>query len=73
MDQQGDKEINKQRKRCRRDSRVELEAERAETGKRGDVKTLYKITRKLSGRFQNMCKPVKNEAGVLLRRRRCTG
>ena len=47
---------------------VEYEAERAEeAGKRGDVRTLYEITRKLSGRFQNTCKPVRNEAGVLLR------
>ena len=44
-----------------------LEAERAEeVGKRGDARTLYEITRKLSGRFQNTCKPVRNEAGVLL-------
>jgi len=47
---------------------VESEAERAEeAGKRGDARTLYEITRKLSGRFQNTCKPVRNEAGVLLR------
>ena len=47
---------------------MELEAERAEeAGKRGDARTLYEITRKLSGRFQNTCKPVRNEAGVLLR------
>ena len=32
------------------------EAERTgEAGKRGDVRTLYEITRKLSGRFQNTC------------------
>ena len=36
---------------------VESEAERAEeAGKRGDARTLYEITRKLSGRFQNTCK-----------------
>ena len=47
---------------------MESEAERAEeAGKRGDVRSLYEITRKLSGRFQNTCKPVRNEAGVLLR------
>ena len=47
---------------------VKAEAERAEeAGKRGDATTLYEITRKLSGRFQNTCKPVRNEAGVLLR------
>ena len=47
---------------------MELEAERAEeAGKRGDARTLYEITRKLSGRFQNTCKPVRNKAGVLLR------
>ena len=28
---------------------------------------MYEITRKLSGRFQNTCQPVRNEAGVLLR------
>ena len=28
---------------------------------------MYEITRKLSGRFQNACKPVRSEAGVLLR------
>ena len=64
-------ELNREVKgRCRRDRRVyvESEAERAEeAGKRGDVKTLYEITRKLSGRFQNTCKPVRNEAGMLLR------
>lgn len=54
----------------KRDRRVyvESEAERAkEAGKRSDVRTLYEITRKLSGRFQSTCKPVRNEAGVLLR------
>ncbi|KAL9963186.1 hypothetical protein ACROYT_G032363 [Oculina patagonica] len=58
------------RQRGRRDRRayVESEAERAEeAGKRGDVRTLYDVTRKLSGRFQNTTKPVRNEAGVLLR------
>ena len=48
---------------------MESAAEKAEeAGKRGDARTiLYKITRKLSGRFKNTCKPVRNEAGVLLR------
>ena len=47
---------------------MESAAEKAEeAGKRGDARTLYKITRKLSGRFQNTCKPVRNKAGVLLR------
>ena len=58
------------KRRCRRDKRVyvESEAEKAEeAGKRGDARTLYEITRKLSGRFQNTCKPVRNEAGLLLR------
>ena len=31
------------------------------------MRTLYEITRRLSGRLQSMCKPVRNEAGVLLR------
>ena len=55
---------------------MKSEAEKAEeAGKRGDAKTLCEITRKLSGRFQNTCKPVRNKAGVLLRsaERRCTG
>ena len=64
-------ELNREVKRsCRSDKRVyvESEAERAEeAGKRGDMRTLYEITRKLSGRFQRTCKPVRNEAGVLLR------
>ena len=64
-------ELNREvKRRCRRDRRayVEAEAERAEeAGKRGDARTLYEITRKLSRRFQNTCKPVRNEAGVLLR------
>jgi len=43
-------------------------AERAEeAGRRGDVWTLYEITRRLSGGFQSMCEPLRNEAGVLLR------
>ena len=47
---------------------MESEAERAEeAGKTGDVRTLYEITRTLSGRFQNTCKPVRSEAGILLR------
>ena len=47
---------------------MESEAEKAEeAGKRGDARALYEITRKLSGRFQNTCKPVRNEAGVMLR------
>ena len=47
---------------------MKSEDERAkEAGKRGHVRTVYEITRKLSGRFQNTCKPVRNEAGVLLR------
>ena len=49
-------ELNREvKRRCRRDRRVyvELEAERAEeAGKRGDARTLYEITRKLSGRFK---------------------
>ena len=44
----------------RRDKRVYVESE-------ADVTTLYEITRRLSGRFQSTCKPVRNEAGVLLR------
>ena len=28
---------------------------------------MYEITRELSGRFQNACKPVRNEAGMLLK------
>ena len=45
---------------------MESDAERAEeAGRRGDARTLYEITRKLSGRFQNVCKPVRNEVGVL--------
>ena len=49
------RELNRElKRRCRRD-------------KRGDARTLYEITRKLSGRFQNTCKPVRNEAGMLLR------
>jgi len=58
------------KRRYRRDKRVyvESEAEKAEeVGKRGDARTLYEITRKLSGRFQNTYKPVRNEAGVLPR------
>ena len=64
-------ELNREVKRCcRSDKRVyvESEAERAEeAGRRGDVKVLYEVTRSLSGRFQSTCKPVRNEAGVLLR------
>ena len=48
---------------------VESIVERTEkAGRRGDVRTLCEITRKLGGRFQSTwCKPVRNEAGVLLR------
>ena len=47
---------------------MESLAERTEeAGRRGDVRTVYEITRRLSGRFQSMCKPVRNEAGMLLR------
>ena len=64
-------ELNSEvKRRCWRDRRVyvESEAERTEeAGKRGDVRTLYEITRTLSGRFQNTCKPARSEAGVLLR------
>ena len=64
-------ELNRElKRRCRRDKRVyvESEAEKAEeAGERGDARTLYEITRNLSGRFQNTCKPVRNEAGLLLR------
>ena len=63
-------ELNREvKRRCRRDRRVyvESEAEKAEVaGKRSDARTLHEITRKLSGRFQNTCKPSRNEA-VLLR------
>ena len=46
---------------------VESEVERTEeAGKRADMKTLHEITRGLSGRFQSIFKPVRNEAGVLL-------
>ena len=61
-------ELNREVKMsCRRDKRVyvECETERAEeAGMRGDVKTLYDF---VSGRFQSTCKPVRNEAIVLLR------
>ena len=64
-------ELNREvKKSCRRDKRacVESEAERAEEAvKRGDVRTLYEITRRLSGRFWSLCKPMRNEAGVFLR------
>ena len=64
-------EMNREVKRCcKRGKRVyvESEAERAEeAGRRGDVKVLYEVTRRLSGRFQSTRKPVRNEAGVLLR------
>jgi len=64
-------ELNREVKRsCRRDKRVYVEsmAERAEEAeRRGDVRTLHEITRRLSGRFQSMCKPLRNGAGVLLR------
>ena len=47
---------------------MESEAEKAEeAGKRGDTRTLYEITRELSGRFRNTSKPVRNETGGLLR------
>ena len=47
---------------------VESKAERAEeAGKRVDVRTLYEISRRLSGRFRSSCKPLRNEAGVFLR------
>ena len=60
-------EFNREEKRrCRKDRRVYVnsEAERAERLERGDVRSLYKITRM----FQNTCKPVRNEAGMLHRR-----
>jgi len=64
-------ELNREVKRsCRRAKRVYVEsmAKRAEeAGRSGDVRTLYEITKRLSGRFQSTCKPVRNEAGVLLR------
>ena len=55
------------KRRCKKDRRVYVESEAEKAEKRGDSRTLYEITRKLSGRFQNTCKPVRNEAGVLLR------
>ena len=81
MDQQGDLGDNRAAKggknrevkrRCRRDGRVyvESEAERAEeAGKRGDARTLYmyEIARKVTGKFQNTCKPMRNKADMLLR------
>ncbi len=64
-------ELNREvKKRCRRDRKmyVESEVERAEeAGKRGNVRALYEIARKLSGRFHNTCKPVRNKVGVLIR------
>ena len=57
-------ELNRKVKRgCRIDKRayVESEAERVlEAGKRGDVRTLYEINRRVSGRFRSLCKPVRN-------------
>ena len=57
-------ELNRKvKKGCRRDKRayVESEAERVlEAGKRGEVRTLYEITRRVSGRFRSLCKPVRN-------------
>lgn len=64
-------EMNREvKRRCRRDRRVYVESEaekNEEAGKRGDARALYEITGKLGGKFQNKCKPVRNEAGVLLR------
>ena len=64
-------ELNREvKRRGRRDRRVYVESETErpeEAGKRVDARTFYEITRKLSGRFQNTCKPVRNEAGVLLK------
>ena len=64
-------ELNRELKRaCRRDKRmyVESAAERTEeAGKRSDVKTLYKITRRMSDFRGRQCKPVRNQAGILIR------
>ena len=65
-------ELNRKVKRsCKRDQRVYVESmmeSAEETGRRGDVRILYEITKKLSGRFQSTRKPVRNEAGVFLRK-----
>ena len=58
-------ELNREvKRRSRRDRMVYVEstdAEKAEkAAQRGDARTLYEITRKLSGRFQNTCKPMRN-------------
>ena len=64
-------ELNREvKRRCNKDRRVYVESEAGraeEAGQRGDARTLYKITRKLSGRFQNTFKPVRNKEGLLLR------
>ena len=55
---------------------VESEAERAEeAGKRGDARTLYEITRILSGWLHNTCKPVKTRQACCSEQQRwtCTG
>ena len=71
-------ELNREvKRRCRRDRGVyvESEAERAEeAGKRGDVRALFEITRKLSGKFQNTWKPVRTMEACCSgqQRRRCT-
>ena len=61
----------KVKKSCRSDKTVYVKsmAEREQRRLKGgdDERTLYDITRKLNGRFQRTCKPVRNEAGVLLR------
>ena len=54
----------------KRDKRmyVESAAERTEeAGKRSDLKTLYEITRRQSDFRGRQCKPVRNEAGILIR------
>ena len=47
---------------------VESKAKRTEEAvKRSDVRTLYEITRRLSGFSRSTCKLVRNKAGVLVR------
>lgn len=47
---------------CRREKRVYVESE---VGRgRGAVTALYQIIRRLSGRFESTCNPVKHESGV---------
>ena len=60
------KEVKKRARRDKREVVNRLANEAEQAARKNDMKTLYDITRRLSGRKSNTCRPVKGADGAIL-------